>query len=1099
MTNFSFLKAYTEFNELTTFCEDAEAFAISHPNLSAMSARNALEFVIKYIYKAKTGEVPPRISLFELIDSYEISNFIDDQVIRDSLHFIRILGNNAAHNQKITQSQAVLGIENLHFFVGEVLILLGVLDDYPKFDKTLLTKTVDTKEVEAKPNIEVKGAAEEVFKKGVDKGTKFNASKPEYMTEAKTRKIYIDLYLQEAGWEVLEKEDVAIAGKAGIEIKVEGMPNSSQEGYCDYVLYGRNGLPLAVVEAKKTSVSPEKGRHQVCLYGECLKKKYGYMPVLYYTNGYTLKVIDGIYPDRELMCYHTIDELELMIQRRDRGDITDFKVNDEITNRPYQKMAITSICEHFNAKNRRGLLVMATGTGKTRVSISLVDVLTRNNWVKNVLFLADRTALVNQAKRNFVKLLPHMSVCELSSNETKDMNARLMFSTYQTMINYIDSEKKGFPSGRFDLIIIDEAHRSIFKKYSSIFSYFDSLLVGLTATPRDQVDANTYRIFGCESGIPNFSYDLTEAVRDGYLVSYQEPLERTTTILERGICYKDLSPEEKEEYEEKFGDTEYGEIIGSNEIFRKVYNVNTVDRVLESLMNDGLKIEGGEKIGKTIIFAYNHLHAQLIVERFHALYPSKGENFCQLIDNYVKYADDLIRKFETESNFQIAVSVDMLDTGIDVPSVLNLVFFKPVKSYIKFMQMIGRGTRLCPNLFGVGQHKTRFLIFDWCHNFYYFSEPEHRQQMGSATISLTQRLFELRLDLLQELQKIEHQEIEFNKQFYLKLKGQLYNVVKIIKGNSARISVRQKMSFIDKYADEKTWEYISPLAGKEIKLHIAPLADEDIMGHQFSKSFDAKMFNIELNYLVTGEAISAKKDIAVVRLTAKYLLTKASIPEIMAKADALKTAESENFWINADLKSIELLREEIRDLMKYIEGEGDVPPVITHFDDEEEEVESSGAGMLDIRTYREKVLDYLANNFDNPVIRKIKNLEQLTSEDLEELEKILWEQLGSKTDYYKTTSADNLAVFIRSLVGLDQQAINEKFGEFLNENVLNSQQQEFLQTIINYVKENGDIESEDLLNVSPFDNYDILELFGEKIKVLQYVINTVHGVVQAAA
>lgn len=301
------------------------------------------------------------------------------------------------------------------------------------------------------------------------------------------------------------------------------------------------------------------------------------------------------------MAYHTIDELELMIQRRDRGKITDLKISDEITNRPYQKMAITSICEHFNNNNRRGLLVMATGTGKTRVAISLVDVLARNNWVKNVLFLADRTSLVSQAKKNFSKLLPHMSICELSGSGEKDMNARLMFCTYQTMINYIDNEQKIFTSGRFDLIIIDEAHRSIFKKYSSIFAYFDSLLVGLTATPRDQVDANTYRIFGCESGIPNFSYDLAEAVRDGYLVSYNEPLERSTTILERGIKYNELSETEKEQYEELSLFDEYGDEVSGSKIFRSVYNKDTCDRVLESLMNEGLKIENGDKLGKTII------------------------------------------------------------------------------------------------------------------------------------------------------------------------------------------------------------------------------------------------------------------------------------------------------------------------------------------------------------------------------------------------------------------------------------------------------------------------------------------------------------------
>ncbi len=1095
MTNFSFLNEFPQFAELATYCEDAESFALSKPNLSAISARNAIEFVIKYVYKAKVGSLPIRASLFELIDSYEISNFINDDVIKDSLHFIRILGNNAAHNNKIKTTEAVLGLENLHFFVGEILVLLGVLSEYPTFDKSLIDKKTEEKPIEVE-TIEVCGDAEKVFKEGISKDSVFNAKRPAYMSEANTRKLLIDVYLREAGWEVCEQEDVCVPGKAGIEIKVNGMPNGTGDGFCDYVLYGRDGKPLAIVEAKKTSVSPEKGRHQVCLYGECMKAKYGYVPILYYTNGYSIKVIDGIYPDRELMAYHTMGELELLIQRRNRGKITDLKISDEITNRPYQKMAITNICEHFNANNRRGLLVMATGTGKTRVAISLVDVLARNKWIKTVLFLADRTSLVKQAKKNFAKLLPQMSVCELSGSGEKDLNARLMFSTYQTMINCIDGDVKTFSAGRFDLIIIDEAHRSIFKKYSSIFAYYDSLLVGLTATPRDQVDANTYRIFGCESGIPNFSYDLGEAVREGYLVSYGEPLERTTTILERGIKYNELSEEEKAEYEETFGEDADEEILNS-QIFRSVYNKPTCNRVLESLMRDGIKIENGDKLGKTIIFAYNHKHAQMIVDCFNALYPQKP-NFCRLIDNYETYADDLIVRFETDPDFQIAVSVDMLDTGIDVPAVLNLVFFKPVKSYIKFMQMIGRGTRLCPDIFGPNKDKKEFLIFDWCHNFEFFSVPEHRQQSGKASASITQRLFELRLDILKELQRFDYQAIPFDKAYYEKLKPMLFEMVKSIRSNSSRISVRQAMAFLDKYSDENVWQCLSPVNVKEIKIHIAPLVEDVEKDNQYTKAFDSKMLNIELDCLVTCAIGRASKDVAAVRLIAKYLLTKATIPQIMEKAQQLKDAASDQFWADPSLERIETLREEIRELMKFLD-DSEVITYLTTFTDDVVSLEGTDAGLFDIRTYREKVIDYLAEHSDNPVISKIKNLEQLTYSDLEELERILWNDLGTKSDYAKTTQTENLAVFVRSLVGLSQQAINEKFGQYLNENVLNAQQQEFVKTIINYVNENGDIEVEDLLETSPFDDHDILELFGEKIKILNFIVNTVHGVVQAAA
>ena len=355
------------------------------------------------------------------------------------------------------------------------------------------------------------------------------------MSEYETRKVYIDLYLNEAGWEVVPPnqktkipggKEVAcgsvIPGKACSEIMVTGLPNASGIGFCDYVLYGKDGKPLAIVEAKKTSVEAITGQHQVRQYGDCMKKQYGYIPVLYYTNGYDIFIIDGKYAPRKIAAFHTIDELEYLIQRRNINKITDMRVDTDIAGRPYQAMALTAICERFNNMYRRSLLVMATGTGKTRTAIALVELLFRNRWIKNVLFLADRTSLVKQAFKNFKKLLPDYSYNVVSDPKlANDPNARVTFSTHQTMINCIDSEDKEFTVGRFDLIIIDEAHRSIFNKYGAIFSYFDSLLVGLTATPKEEVDANTYALFNCESGVPNFSYSLEEAVKDHYLVSYK--------------------------------------------------------------------------------------------------------------------------------------------------------------------------------------------------------------------------------------------------------------------------------------------------------------------------------------------------------------------------------------------------------------------------------------------------------------------------------------------------------------------------------------------------------------------------------------------------
>lgn len=1018
--------------------------------------RGVLTDAIDYIYESTNTHKPEKASLLELVDSDVLANYVQDSDVINSLHYVRILGMNAEHDQKIKKTADKLAYDNLAYFIGLI--------------------------------------------EAQEKGTRAQYQKPPYMSEANTRKLYIDLYLKEAGWDVLDTENVAIAGKAGIEIKVEGMPNAQGIGFCDYVLYGRDGKPLAIVEAKKTSVSPEKGRHQVDLYGECMKAIYGYKPILYYTNGYVTKVIDGIYPDRTVMAFLTIDELELMMQRRNRGNITDLKISDRITNRPYQKMAITNLCEWLNQKHRRGLLVMATGTGKTRVAISLVDVLSRNNWVKNVLFLADRTSLVNQAKKNFAKLLPNMSICELSGNEEKDYNARLMFCTYQTMINYIDAEDKRFTSGRFDLIIIDEAHRSIFNKYGSIFAYFDSLLVGLTATPKSEVDANTYRIFGCESGIPNFDYSLEEAVKDKYLVNYKS-FSRTTKLLKRGIKYNELTEDEKRQLDEYFVDEPPTPdfTVSEKELFKKIFNKNTCCEILEELMQYGIKTNGGELLGKSIIFAYNHHHAQMIVDCFHELYPEHPANYCQLIDNYVKYADDLILKFENDDEFRIAVSVDMLDTGIDVPAVVNLVFFKPVKSKIKFVQMIGRGTRLCDNLFGEGKDKTHFIIFDYCGNFEYFdAHPDGTDGMGGR--SLSQRLFEVRLDILHELQRIEYQEQEFARSYYNKTKDLLHAAVYKIKGHSARMQVRAEMQYVDKYSDYATWESVSPLMVKEIKVHITPLLDSGLEGFDLSIAFDIRMLDIELSMLVQGNTGMATRDVKTVRQVAQYLLTeKASIPQVFAKAEQLKTLVSEQFWDAPSLEKLEQLRVDVRDLMQFLDKSPKKQIDVNIDDTVEPSGYDGGDTIIDIRTYREKVLDYLIEHSDNEVIHKIQRLEPITNEDLKALEKILWEELGTKEEYEQTTDIDNLAVFVRSLIGLSQEAVNEKFGEYLNGNVLNAQQQEFIRAIINYVRENGDISREDLIEKSPFDNYDILTLFGDNITSVLTIVGILHNSVNVAA
>ncbi len=1065
MTNFDFISTENEYIAIHNACvlaENAKA-----PVDIAINCRAALWEIIKLIYKKHNVKMLENATLLELIDNKTVIDFVNNSELIESVHFIRKLGMNAEHDKNIKKKYALLALSNLELFCRFV---------YIKFEKPTET-------------------------------TEFVM--PAYISEAETRRIYIDSYLSEVGWEVIKPNSVTVLpdgtevtsgivmpDKACCEIPVKDMPNASGVGFCDYVLYGKDGKPLAIIEAKKTSVEALVAVEQVKTYGECMKKQYGYVPVLYYTNGYEIYIIDGLYPSRRVMAFHTAEELQYMLQKRERKDITDLQIRDDISGRPYQKMAITNICERFNNLHRRGLIVMATGTGKTRVSISLVEILARNKWIKNVLFLADRTSLVQQAFKNFQKILKDTSYCVLSDKKlANEPNARITFSTHQTMINYIDAENKEFSSAHFDLIIVDEAHRSVFNKYGSIFNYFDCLLVGLTATPKDEVDANTYQLFNCENGEPNFSYSLEEGVKDHYLVPYKVE-SRTTKLLSQGVKYSDLTKEDKDKVESVFVDeVEPDFVIPKETLFKIFYNIDTCERVLDELMNMGLKVDYGQKIGKTIIFAYNHKHAALIVDVFKKLYPQYGEDYCQLIDNQVKGASELINKFETDDNFRIAVSVDMLDTGIDVPSVLNLVFFKPVKSKIKFVQMIGRGTRLCEGLID-GKDKDHFLIFDYCGNFEYFNlNVDGAENVNSK--SITQRLFDLKLNLLVELQKIEHQNDTEHKAYYDKLKPELFNKVCEIKKNSSRISVRSEMAYVDKYCDEERWQAISILDAKEMELHISKLIDSDINEDKKALAFDVKMFNIELSVLANGSINEAIQSVGQVRKAARILLDHSTTEGVKEKAETLQILAGTEFWENIPkVSNLEKYREEIRDLMKYISSK--IDPINIDTPDEVMPGNFKGETLMDIRTYKEKVVDYLAKNTDNPTILKIRNLEPINSDDLKELERILWEELGTKEEYEKATDIDNLAAFIRSIVGIAQDVINEKFGKFLNDNVLNSQQQEFIKAIIDYVRENGDIEKKDLLEKSPFDNYDFLTLFKSNIPILIEIVNIMHNSITAA-
>lgn len=1024
------------------------------PAATAVACRGAIRDCVGVIYQSKGAEMPPKASLLELLADAPVREFIaDDDRLRD-LEFVRILGMNAEHQRKVKRPHAQLAAETCTSFL----------------------EVVDAK-------LEGRAAPERSCS----------------ITEAETRRVYIDVYLEEAGWDVLETAGAMLPGKACVEIKVEGMPNNTGEGFCDYVLYGRDLKPLAVVEAKKTSVGPEKGRQQVKLYGECLEKKYGYTPILYYTNGYQIWCIDGFYPSRQIRAFHTLEELDRLIQKRERKSLKgiDLQINRDIAGRDYQITAVTKICEKLSDRKRAGLLVMATGTGKTRTVISLVDVLARQNWVTNVLFLADRTSLVKQAHDSFQEHLPDYPRSVISDSALKGSpNARISFSTYQTMINKIDGIEKDYTAGRFDLIVVDEAHRSIFNKYGAIFKYFDSLLVGLTATPRGDVDKNTYSLFQCESDVPDFDYSMEQGFKDDVLKPYRV-VTRTSHVLSRGITYRECSDEERKQLDEAFDD-EPPDRIESSRIFNTVYNQGTVDKVIDEVIDRGLKVDCGETIGKTIIFAYNHKHADQIVKRIKVRYPH-DDDWCQLVDNYVNYADTLVEKFKHDPKFRIAVSVDMLDTGIDVPEVLNLVFFKPVRSRIKFIQMIGRGTRPCKNVFAPGKDKTEFRIFDYCDNFKFFGQQKHEVE-AERTLSVSQQSFLARVGILVELQKAQNRQYKFNKDYHTELQKELLGQVLKLKddSHSCRIQVREMMPHLDRFAKSEAWQCVSEVQMSEIGRYIAPLIDggesEDIR----IKMYDLRMLRIQSALLLNGGLTKkVMKDVEAVVAMAKILMTKYSIPEVEAKSEDIEALAEDIFWKQPSLEAVENWRRKLRDIMKYASGDGD-KIVFVDIEDEIKPGDKIDIG-IEFRTYRQKVIDFLQENWSLPVVEKIHKLEPLTDADMAELEDILWHKLGSKTDYDGEDYVGSLAGFVRSLVGLDQEAVNEKFGQYLTGSVFNSSQQEFVKMVINYVRENGEITRNDLVNSYPFRFLKPVQLFGDKMPLLLNVITELEKLLPKAA
>ena len=1105
MTNFSFLQPKKEYTLFAPACLEAEKIYASAPAMCAVGCRKALELAVKWVYSAdQSMQIPYKDNLQSLIHEPSFRLAVDPNTW-GKLPFIIKLGNLAVHTERtIQQSDALAALRGLFEFIQWIDYCYGTNYTERTFQETLIPTekiVIDTQKIKEQQSLlDQKEAEIESLRQQIKQiAPKYTAEKeqhkkqrtfhPKDLSEFNTRKTYIDLDLKQMGWNLTGTNADVLE-----EYPIENMAgNPGQMGYCDYVLFGKDGLPLAVVEAKRTSKDPNSGRNQAVLYANSLEQKFGRRPMIFTTNGFeTYFWDDQSGPQRKVSGIFSKNDLQKLMNRRtERLDLIDIPIDDKITDRYYQKEAIRAVCEQIQLGVRKHLLVMATGTGKTRTASSLTDVLSRGKWITNILFLADRRPLVSQAKDDFKNNLPDMSLCNLCTNKD-DRNARIIFSTYPTILNAIDDTKTKdgqqlFTPAHFDLIIIDESHRSIFKKYRAIFEYFDAILIGLTATPKTDIDRNTYDFFEMEHGVPTYAYDYETAVhQDHVLVPYYN-YEVKTTFLEDGITYDDLSEEDKQRYEDDFiEDDTIPEYIPSTALNNFVFNETTVDIVLQDLMERGIKVAGGDRLGKTIIFAQNKHHAEFILERFNKLYPHYHGKFAQRIICDDNYAQELIKQFKLpDSEPHIAISVDMMDTGIDAPHTVNLVFFKKIRSKTKFWQMIGRGTRLCPKLNCIDQidgeytDKRRFLIFDYCGNFEFFRE--HKEGYESReTKTLSENIFSKQIRLA-----IALQESTFAEQPYQTWRNELVETCRtqIQELNPHLISVKLQLRHVEKYKPPEAFIHLSEGDKGELLTHIAPLVQQNDTD-EFAKRFDNFMYGLILAHIEQLPKLNyAKKQLSDI---AAQLEHKISIPQVREKLPLIQEIQTTTFWETNNILQFEQTRKELRDLIKFLNDSGTTEKqIITKLNDP---IRDSQEGILldpayNFEDYRAKVNRYVIEHGNTQAIYKLTHNIPLSLHDYQELERILTNELGSKEDYEREFGNTPFGLLIRKIAKLDHDAAMQAFSVFINDQSLNQKQIAFVNKIINYIELNGYMENTKELTKPPFDRpVSFIKLFDLKTR-----------------
>ena len=1066
-TNFNFISSI--FTPLSATLKEAEQQVYAAPPYTVVLCRKSLEEWVRWLYE-NDGDLkePYDTSLNTLLYQQEFKDLLSPSLFKQ-VNLVRKMGNDAVHtNLKVRPEEALHVLQLMHGFTAWVVRVYSATKPViPAFDSTLIPKVADVVKTKKKlKDLEEaflqtkeinRQLKEELERIKAIKESHTKVPPPHDPNEDLTREIYINLLLKEAGW---NHSDPKVS-----EYPVTGMPTGDGKnngyGFVDYVLWGDDGKPLAVVEAKRTSRDARIGQNQGKLYADCLEQMMGQRPVIFYTNGFETWIWDDLeYAPRRIHGFYKKDELEVLVQRRNsRQSLQSAPIDPLIVERYYQIEAIRCVAKVLETRGREALLVMATGTGKTRTAAALVDVMSKCNWAKRVLFLADRTALIYQAKNAFSTHLPNLPSVDLT-REKDQIHARIVFSTYQTMINQIDNsfedDQRYFSVGHFDVVIFDEIHRSVYNKYRAIYEYFDAYKIGLTATPSSFGDRDTYLLFGLQPGNPTYAYELDTAVSDHYLVppkGFGVPIK----FQRKGIKYDELTREEQIKYEETFADPITGEIpdsINKSALNKWLFNTGTVDKVIAHLMKNGIKVAGGDRLGKTIIFAAGHKNAKFIEERFNKQYPEYKGAFCKVIDNYEEYAHDILKHFsEKNDGPHIAISVDMLDTGIDVPEIVNLVFFKTVISRTKFWQMIGRGTRLCKDLLAPGLDKKNFIIFDFCENFEFFAlNPEGFEANKAKTLS--QRLFEQRLKLITLLHKQDDVDL---RQYGDLVQQFLFRQVDSL--NNESFLVRQHWRIVEKYKDIFRWNALNELDIKELVDHVSPLVnetDED----EGAKRFDSICYNIELDILLKRQ-VSDSARYNIQEIAAK-LSKKGAVPAVYEKLNLIKAIQTTQYWKDINISKTEDVRRDLRKLVRFIDKEeGRI--IYTDFEDEYSgtvEEHPIVYGANDLEAYHKRVTYFIQSQQNNITIYKLKMNKPITESELDTLEKMMFSQgeIGTKEQFERAYGKQPLGKFIRSIVGLDIGAAKEAFSKFVNSPALNAQQIKFVDTIIQYLAVNGTID-----------------------------------------